>query len=116
MAENYNPSVVWQQVIRGGLVNNADTARKIAEIFIVDLYGAGELTRQEPLKVSDGGETWVIEGSYNSDRRTEGVGAVRIVLEKKDCQVKEAYRAEIIHPPPAVQKIINDELKKRQGN
>ena len=51
-------SIALQQIIRGDIVNGPATARKIAEALILDLYGAEELLRQEPLQIRARDNGW----------------------------------------------------------
>ena len=115
MAEAEHPSVFLQQMIHGGIINNSDIARKIAEILIVALYGEDELARQEPLEITDQDGLWVIQGSHNKDRKNEGAGSFHVELRRRDCQVMKIYVETVPPPPPEdVKEIVQQELRKRQ--
>ncbi len=80
-------SGLWlQSILRAGTVVEAETALKIAEILLLQFQGAELLDRQRPLKISDGQDRWLIEGTIdNSDEAWRG--ATWIAIAKKDCQV-----------------------------
>lgn len=106
-----NPSIAFQQMISGGIVNSRTVALKMAELLIESLYGPEELQRQAPLSVSETPENWIIEGAYNSDRKEEGFGKVSITIKKRDAQVIDLKREFISFPPPDVREIIKKSQK-----
>jgi hypothetical protein len=90
-SENHSTTLYLQRVMRGGvLIDKPRTAIALARVFIEDLYGHAELQRQEPLAARDEAKEWVVEGSFNSGKTEEGMGSVRIVINKFDGQLIDA--------------------------
>lgn len=50
-------------VPEGGIVPDADTAIKIAEVVAVRIYGQDRIDRQQPLVASLFGGTWTVKGT-----------------------------------------------------
>ena len=90
-SENHSTTLYLQRVMRGGvLIDKPHAAIALARVFIEDLYSHAELQRQEPLAAHDDGKHWVVEGSFNSGKTEEGMGSVRMVINKFDGQLIDA--------------------------
>lgn len=98
MTYKENSNLYLQKVMRGGVIVNAsDLAVHLAKVYISNLYGEDELTRQLPLSARDEGDIWVIEGSFNSGAQNEGTGPVRITLGKADGRLIDAVLPYLMH-------------------
>ena len=75
------------EFMRGGVLGNADIARRFAELVLEYTQDPGMLEQQKPLLVEDRGETWYILGSWNRDRKTPGFGPFQMTVKKRDAQV-----------------------------
>jgi len=69
-----------------------DIALTMAEMIFKKVFGEDDFKTQLPLKLTDGEDRWIIEGSRNSDDypAPEGelpVGPVVIEILKANCQV-----------------------------
>ncbi|HYM29737.1 MAG TPA: NTF2 fold immunity protein [Candidatus Cybelea sp.] len=83
---------------RGGVVFSADTARSISETLIEAHYGKDELVRQLPLTVTDTGDCFRVEGSFNHDQAMAGPGAFFLTLWKHDGRAVNFGRWEVVPP------------------
>ncbi len=93
-------TVMLIQMTRGGVIFNAELARKIGENLLESHYGDGELNRQRPLIVTDKGDHWRVEGSWNHDQKIPGAGAFFLSIQKSDGRVIDLGRWLIPPPPP----------------
>jgi len=69
-----------------------ELALTMAEIIFKDIFGEDDSKTQLPLKLTDGGDRWLIKGSRNSDDYPTPEGEIptgRAVIEilKANCQV-----------------------------
>lgn len=86
-----NPvALILTKAAHGGVIGNADLARRMAELLVADHYGATSLDRQRPLRVHDCGDSWRVEGSAKPGR--DGEGAFFLSLRKFDAQVVDIGR------------------------
>jgi hypothetical protein len=94
-------SVMLIQMARGGVVFDAELARRIGEKLLAAHYGADELARQRPLLVQDRGDHWRVEGNWNRDQKIPGPGAFFLSIQKSDSRVIDLGRWLVPPPPPA---------------
>lgn len=73
----------------GPLLDDEDMARAIAELLLKRLHGGSELTRQQPLRVTDEGEYWLVMGSYQEPGSLPDSGAFMLRIRKSDCWVEK---------------------------
>jgi hypothetical protein len=71
---------------------SSDIALALAEMIIKKIYGSDELLTQVPLRIADGGDRWVIDGSRRAEDHPPlagqvSIGAVHIEILKANCQV-----------------------------
>lgn len=88
-----------QRVLLGDLVNDAKTATALTAVLVSNNFGDDVLRRQEPLSASDGGDYWTIEGSFNRDRTSEGVGKLIAKVNKADARVISLMFDYVLIPP-----------------
>ena len=110
-AAGKSQSVMFQDLLNGGIVNNAPTALGIAEVIIANVYGARELDRQRPLKADDQEDRWVVRGSFNESRKEEGSGPARLVIRKRDAKVLDMELPTIMLVGPEVQAVVNKVMR-----
>lgn len=88
-----NPvALILTKAAHGGVIGNADLARRMAELLVADHYGAASLDRQRPLRVYDRGDSWRVEGRADPDRDRTGEGAFFLSLRKFDARVVDIGR------------------------
>ena len=110
MTEPSESGTMWLlKVLKGGIVNKPEMALNIAELVITNVYSVADLEQQTPLTVSDESDRWVIEGSYNKDRKIEGWGAAKVVIKKSDGQILEVYIPMVMFPHPDVKKYLKSD-------
>jgi hypothetical protein len=108
MSDEPERGVVWLlSMLKGGIVNDADTALKLAELVIASAYGAEEVEQQRPLTATDQADRWLIEGSLNKDRKVEGRGAVKVLIRKSDCRVLDLAVPIVMFPHPDAKKYLD---------
>ena len=100
-----NHAILLQSILRGGVVNNPKIAKEIAALIIENTYGQDELARQTPLIVHDDQDRWIIEGSYNKEKKQEGDGPVVVIMKKRDAQIVDLHLATIVKLAPGNKKI-----------
>lgn len=66
------PSIVLHGFI-GGIVNNADIARRLAGIILESRLGANRFATYLPLQVQDCGASWLIKGSGEAPACSIGI-------------------------------------------
>jgi hypothetical protein len=76
----------------GATMASQDIALTMAEMIFKDVFGEDNFKTQLPLKLADGGDRWIIEGSRNAEDYTvpEGEfhdGPALIEILKANCQV-----------------------------
>ena len=103
-----------QEILNGGVISTADVAVKMAELVVAHLYGEDEVTRQRPFEAKDEGDHWHVEGSWNRDRRTEGEGAAKIWIRKRDAKIMDMTMAAVMHISPEVRRILDEALKEEK--
>ncbi len=109
-----SPSMAFQQILSGGVINNRDVALEVARAIIKSLYGMDELAKQEPLYTSETKDEWIVYGSFNKDRREEGLGQISINIKKRDAQIVDIKWDVVVFTPRDIQEIINRNSKNRQ--
>lgn len=95
--------VEFVNMARGGVIYDAEVARKIGEILLEAHYGKEEFERQRPLVVEDKASYWRVEGSWNRDQKIEGNGAFFLSITRYDLRVLDIGMLMILHTPPDVQ-------------
>lgn len=73
--------------LKGGVIGNAEVARRFAELVLEFTQGPEMLQQQSPLTVEDRGDTWFIQGSWNRNKTEPGSGPFEMIVRKKDAQV-----------------------------
>ncbi len=90
MTDTGETTQLWfATALMGPLLNDAEIARAFAGLILRRLYGAAELAKQQPLRVTDQGEAWVVMGSYQEPGMAADTGAWRMRVRKSDCRVEE---------------------------
>ena len=80
---------IWlSKPVMGPLLNDEDIARAFAAMILKRLYGEAELAKQQPLRVADQGESWIVEGSFQEPGRLRGTGRWFVRMRKSDCRVE----------------------------
>jgi len=51
----------------GATMASRDIALTMAEMIFKKIFGEEDFETQKPLKVTDGGDRWIIDGSRNGD-------------------------------------------------
>ena len=75
------------QAINGDMIDDAETARELAEVLIRRRYGEDILKIQQPLTVRDSEGFWIVDGSPNAFEPKTGLGPVYVQLKKIDASV-----------------------------
>jgi hypothetical protein len=77
-------------MLMGPLLNSEEMAQTFAALILQRLYGGDELAKQQqPLRVTDKGEAWVVMGSYQEPGMPPDTGAWYLRVRKSDCRVEE---------------------------
>lgn len=71
----------------GGVIMSADTAIAVAGAVLKGHYGESALAEHGPLRATDLGEVWRVEGSFVDPDHPKGMGPWRIELRKDDGRV-----------------------------
>ena len=95
------------KIAHGGMVTSASTAHDIAAAILKGHHGGDELSKQQPLKVADEGESWLVRGSYQEPGEAAGVGAWFIRIMKDDARiVKVHHQGPRLDPPEKIKTFI----------
>lgn len=91
MVSKEHPSVLAYHAL-GAAMATQDLALTMAATIFKDVFGEDNFKTQLPLKLTDGGDRWIIEGSRNADDYPvpEGEyhhGPANIEILKANCQV-----------------------------
>jgi NTF2 fold immunity protein of polymorphic toxin system component len=81
--------MTFLEMTRGGLVFDAEVARRVGEFLIEAHGGRAELEHQLPLEILDKGKSWQIEGGRNRNHEPEGEGALLMSVRKFDGAVSD---------------------------
>jgi hypothetical protein len=73
----------------GPILSDETVARDFASLILKHAHGEAELTRQQPLQVTDAGEDWLIKGSVRPGERPEDA-TWQMRVRKADCMVKDS--------------------------
>jgi hypothetical protein len=107
MRNEEESSLVWlATALVGPLLNDEETARAFAALILNRLYGEAELTKQQPLCVTDQDKDWIVTGSHQEPDKLPGTGAWYIRVRKSDCLVKEFGHREPREIPDEVKPFI----------
>jgi hypothetical protein len=79
------------KIAHGGMVTSAATAHDIATAILKGHHGGAELAKQQPLKVADEGESWLVRGSHQEPGEAAGVGAWFIRIMKDDARIVRVH-------------------------
>jgi hypothetical protein len=101
-------------IARGGIIYDAEVARKIGEVLLEAHYGKNELERQRPLIIEDKGAYWRVEGSWNRDQKLEGQGSFFLSVAKYDGRVLDIGMWGIVHPDPSVKALLDSYLHQQK--
>ena len=82
---------------RGKIMATREIALAMAEMLIPRAYGEGELEAQSPLKIEDGGDRWIIEGSRTDEDESLQPGRIHhgeaiVEISKSNCRVLKIAR------------------------
>jgi hypothetical protein len=77
-------NMMFLAALNGGIVFNADIARRLAQLILEHFVGLGKLAANLPLRVEDGGDSWRITGSQPESSKN---GVCRIEIRKCDAAV-----------------------------
>src|ERR1700761_2856273 len=75
-------------ILIGNLIEKESDAILLASTILNIFYGEAALARQQPLKATDEGETWFVEGSQPPLNSPPEFGPWYIRFHKSDCCVK----------------------------
>ena len=75
--------------LTGPLLNDAATAQGFAALILQRLHGQSECAKQQPFRVVDQGDDWLVMGSHQESERLPGTGAWFIRVRKSDCRVQK---------------------------
>ena len=89
------------------LVPDAEMARHLGETYAGLLYGADEQHRQQPFVASEQGDCWLIEGSWNRDKKLSEEGWFYAVIWKYDGRIVDFGIRLHIEYSPADRELIN---------
>jgi hypothetical protein len=95
------------KMTRGGVVFSSRIAQNIAVL---------ELARQKPLSVTDNETYWRVEGSWNQDGKSEGLGAFFVSIEKYDGRVTDFGQLYPYRAHPSVVPTIKGHLKAKKSD
>jgi hypothetical protein len=104
------------EMARGGLVFDPGVARRIGELLLEAHYGTAELERQRPLIVTDKGDQWQIDGSWNRDQKIEGKGPFFMSMRKFDGRVLDFGVWGVIHMDPKVKAMLEAHARQARAN
>ena len=113
--KDFSYAVFFEAIFKGGIVNKPAMAERIAALVIANAYGEDELQRQEPLEVSDHEDRWLVEGSYNRERKPEDLGPVKIWILKRDGRILDLELPRFLEVAPEVEEIIRKARKDGKG-
>ncbi|GEM_PF-5562727 len=88
LEEQQSHTLKWHALMRGGVLNRADLALQIGELFAANVYCEETMAQQRPFEIRDDGDRWIVFGSYNRDMMP-GTGPLKVVLRKWDGAVLE---------------------------
>lgn len=94
--------------LKGGIIGTPEMALKFAELVLEHTQSRATLERQRPLKVEDHGDTWRIEGSWNTDGREAFGGPWRIVVKKHDAQILDIGAPAVVSLPSEVKQCVEE--------
>jgi hypothetical protein len=100
------------EMMRGGIVFDAVLAGRLAELLFEAHHGGAQLEQQRPLIVTDKGDHWRVEGSWNRDRKIEGIGAFYCLLRKFDGCVLDLGATYVVHPHPEDEPFVQEYWRK----
>ncbi len=87
---SHSAFILLTKAYHGGMITSADTAIGVASAILRGHYGEAELLRQQPLGVTEQGDSWLVEGSYvEPELAPEGGGSWYIRLMRDDGRVVE---------------------------
>jgi hypothetical protein len=81
--------IFFSKALFGPLLNDEEIAGTFAALILNRLYGAAELAKQQPFRVTDEGTDWVVTGSHQEPDKLPGTGAWFIRVRKSDCRVEK---------------------------
>jgi hypothetical protein len=86
--QNHETFVLLTKAFNGGMVNSDETAVVIAAAILKGHYGPDELSKQQPLRAMDEGDSWFVKGSHRDpDFEPEDGGSWHIRIMKDDGRV-----------------------------
>ena len=97
------------------LIRDPEIARRLGEVLLEAHYGQEEVVSQRPLIVTDKGDYWQVDGSFNRDRKTEGSGSFFMSVQKRDGRVTDIDVPYIYRPHPEAMAIIETDLRRKKA-
>lgn len=95
-----------------GIVSDPGLAERIAELLLEAHYGKDQVSRQKPLTITDKGDYWQIDGSWNRDRKIEGEGPFFLSILKRDGRVIDLAIPYVYHAHPDAMAFIQASLRR----
>lgn len=109
------PDAKWRMDVtewfKGGVIVNAEIARKFAELVLEYTQDKEELELQTPLTVEDQGDAWLIQGSRNRDKSQEGPGPFHMTVKKRDAQLVDVGIPWVVKLAPEDQEYLRSVLR-----
>ena len=99
-------ALMMNEMLKGGLITNPESALALAEVIISSAYGDEELDRQLPLIVTDEDDRWHVTSNFNQDRQCDQSGPVSLLIRKTNAAVIDISLPFIMCVPPDVQDLI----------
>lgn len=107
--------MVWlTNAAHGALISSADAACRLAEVLLEAHYGKAQVERQRPLRASDKGDYWRVDGSQSLTGKQEGLGPFFMSIKKYDGAVTDFGVYYDYKPHPSVQPLIEEARRKQK--
>jgi|HubBroStandDraft_2_1064218.scaffolds.fasta_scaffold1600992_1 hypothetical protein len=101
---SHTTMMLLHKINRGGVVDDAQLACDIGTLLCKQHYGLPEATRQQPLKATDQGDSWRVEGIWNREYKLNDTGPFFMTIKKFDGQITDLglWGPRLKGPPQAV--------------
>jgi hypothetical protein len=112
MAEYTDEEAKWHvdaiSWLKGGLIPNRETALKFAELILQATEGPERAGRQQPLTVTEQGDTWRIEGRPQpaGEEMELATGTWRMVCKKRDAQIVDIGSPATVKLSPEAERLV----------
>lgn len=96
--------------LKGGLIANPETALKFAQLILQATESPERAERQQPLTVTDQGDTWRIEGRSQPEggELELGSGSWRMVCKKHDAQILDIGSPAVVKLSPELERRVEN--------